>query len=260
MSKETTCQICNKPFKNLISLTNHLRIHDTKSKDYFIKFFTKEGDDICLVCGNQTNFNFNTKRFSKHCSRKCTRNNPDVIKLSVENRSKTLEDNPEIMINATKKRKQTHADNPEIMKDLHKKRLKTLEDNPEIEEKRIKRMSITHRNNYKLLQENHSKETHCLYIMEHQYKPIIKIGLTLERQLIARTNRINNTFGVCKTVLLLKGTYQRIDELETYLHDYFNDHCKVQSKGKGRTEWFDKKIMEEAKLIASSKLEQLLES
>ncbi len=254
MPKETTCQICNKSYKNLISLTNHLRTHNIKSKDYFIKFFTKEGDDICIMCGNRTNFNFNTKRYNKHCSYKCSRNNPEIVKLCVEKRLKTLEDNPEIMINASRKRKQTFADNPEIMKDLHKKRLKTIEDNPEIEERRIKRMSITQRNNYKLLQENHSKETHCLYIMEHQYKPIIKIGLTLERQLIARTNRINNTFGVCKTVLLLKGTYHRIDELETYLHDYFNEHCKVQPSGKGRTEWFDIKILAEAVELASAKL------
>lgn len=254
MSKETTCQICNKSYKNLLSLTNHIRTHNIKSKDYFIKFFTKEGDDICVMCGDKTNFNFNTKRYNKHCSRKCSRNNPETNKKITEKIKQTHANNPEIAINASKKRKQTFADNPEIMKVATEKRKQTLLSNPEIEEERRKKSSITHRNNYKSLQENHSKETHCLYIMEHQYKPIIKIGLTLERQLRERTNRINNDFGECQTILLLKGTYQKIDELETFLHNYFNEHCKVQPKGKGRTEWFDKEIMAEAIELASAKI------
>lgn len=202
------------------------------------------------------------------------KDNPEIEEERKEKFKQTLADNPEIMINAARKNSKTLADNPEIVKNrikVYKKTLKdnpeintkraektrqTLVDNPEIEQRRKNNLSIAHRNYYKSISNPDSKEIHCLYIMENLTKPIIKIGFCSEKTIEKRSTDICRDFGESKLILILKASHKSVNELETYLHDYFNEHCMVQPKGYGRTEWFDVQIKEEAKLIASSKLEQ----
>lgn len=289
------CQICERELNNNRSLANHLRYNhpEFSSKKYYDTFFKKEGEGICLACGGETKFH--RSKYRKFCSKTCSNNNPDVIKKKTEVRKQTMKVNPEISKKCAEKRKKTLNNNPEIEKkriENYKKTLaddssivenrkeaylqtlmdnpeinikraektrQTLVDNPEKEAERGKNISIALRNYNKSLHENHSEENHYLYIIAHQTKPIIKIGLTNEKYLQRRITDISRDFGESKPVLLLKSTHKNVDELETFLHDYFKDRCKVQPEKKsGRTEWFDIKIMEEAKLIASSKLEQLI--
>lgn len=51
------CFICQKEYKNNISLSNHIsRGHKIRIKDYYDKYLKKENDGICLHCGQKTNF------------------------------------------------------------------------------------------------------------------------------------------------------------------------------------------------------------
>ena len=288
------CQICERELNNNRSMGNHLRYNhlDFSSKKYYDTFFKKDGMGICLTCSKETEFYRGNYR--KYCSNECGLTNPDAIKKKVDVRKQTMKDNPEISKKCAEKRKktldnnpeiekkrienykktladdssivenrkeaylQTLADNPEININRAERTRQTLVDNPEKEAERGKNISIALRNYNKSLHENHSEENHYLYIMAHQTKPIIKIGLTNEKYIQRRIRDIYRTFGEIKLVFLLKDTYKKIDELETFLHDYFNEFCKVQPEKKsGRTEWFDKKIMEDAINLASSKLEQI---
>lgn len=187
-------------------------------------------------------------------SKETYRKNPEISKRRAIKQKQTLKDNPEIVERRVIKQKRTLKDNPEITENGLEKRRETYRNNPEIMDK----LSISVRNYYKSITENDTEESHYFYIMENQTKPIIKIGLCSESSLKRRTKEITGDFGESKHVLLLKASYKKIDELETFLHGYFKEHCRVQPEKKsGRTEWFDIKIMEEAIELASSKLEQI---
>lgn len=267
---KTTCRICNKPHQNLKSLSNHLRSHHTNTKDYYDNYLKSEKEGSCLGCGKPTTYrDFKYKSF---CGVKCSNTHEKTNELRSENHSQAYKDNPNLADEISgkrnetyrkypekaKKRSETHKktlrDNPEIIRYVNEKLKEAYENNPEKLKRRKDRQSISLRNYYKKLQKNKSEETHYLYIMENLTKPIIKIGLCNERTLEKRTWEICRDFGESNPILLLKSTYKKICELESFLHDYFNEHCKVQLTGNGRTEWFDIKIMEEAKLIASSRL------
>jgi hypothetical protein len=72
------CKICNKEFKNVISLSNHIsRTHFKKIKDYYNQFLKKENDGICY-CGKETIFDNITKGYRKYCSYKCMANSSEV--------------------------------------------------------------------------------------------------------------------------------------------------------------------------------------
>ena len=235
------CQICEKTLNNFRSLMMHLRHHhpEFSSKKYYDTFFKREEEGICPLCEKITPYGDISKGYHIHCSNSCSRSNPIILKKKAV------------------KRGETFKNNPELEKRRIENRLATIKNNPIIEERWRNNLSIAHRNYHKSLHENDSKETHYLYIMENKTKPIIKIGLCSEKSLERRTREIIGDFGKSIPVLLLKGTYKKIDELETFLHDHFNEYCKVQPFGGGRTEWFDEKIMAEAIEIASAKIEQI---
>lgn len=71
---------------------------------------------------------------------------------------------------------------------------------------------------------------------------------------------ISSAFGKSEIIYTLESTFSIVDELETYLHDYFNQYCKVQPSGGGRTEWFDECILEEVMGILKRKEMELCES
>jgi hypothetical protein len=86
--KKMKCEICGKEFGNYKSLSAHFRTHKITSKEYYDKFFKKEGEGICPVCGKETNFKNIRDGYHKFCSNKCARsgkNNPMFGKRGEEN-------------------------------------------------------------------------------------------------------------------------------------------------------------------------------
>jgi len=77
------CRICNKEYKNFISLGLHIRqIHKISPKEYYDKFLKKENEGTCLECGKPTNFTSVNKGYCKFCSTSCGTNS-DIIKSKV---------------------------------------------------------------------------------------------------------------------------------------------------------------------------------
>lgn len=114
----------------------------------------------------------------------------------------------------------------------------------EIKKEISDKISITLRNKYNQLSDPNSTIPYFLYIIRHLENPIIKIGRSGSPE--ARIGDIISTIGKCEIIHILQGPYNKIQPLESLLHDHFNDYCKVQPKGiSGRTEWFDGCILEE---------------
>jgi len=72
------CKICGKEFKDLYSVSKHLKIHNISSLSYFNKHIGHFGK--CILCGNKTNFISLVKGYSKYCSSKCSNNSEEVKK------------------------------------------------------------------------------------------------------------------------------------------------------------------------------------
>lgn len=244
MPNELTCRICDKSF---INLGRHLRYHDISSKEYYDTYIKKEKDGICLMCGSPTTyFNVNIG-YGKHCSQSCAQNNPERIEISVRHRKKTMADNPEIMKRGQEKRLITYANNPEIMENRNKKLANTWKNNPELLKLRNDNISNAHITLHNKLYGQNSSTPYFLYIINHLTKPIVKIGISKNPQ--NRLGSIIHDFGESQIIHIIKSTYNKIDALESFLHEYFNEHRKVQPSGGGKTEWFDECILEEAKQL-----------
>lgn len=91
-----TCNICNKDFKSYQSLGNHIRHShkDTNSKEYYIKFISKNNEHLCPICGKENKFYNLNLGFAQACSRTCGQKNPitrkklkdtNIKKYGVEN-------------------------------------------------------------------------------------------------------------------------------------------------------------------------------
>jgi len=62
------CKICGLLF---YSLSKHLSTHKISIKDYYDKFYKKENEGVCLLCGKITQFESIKRGYSKHCSLTC---------------------------------------------------------------------------------------------------------------------------------------------------------------------------------------------
>ena len=274
MSEEkSTCQICNKIFR---SVGEHVGFaHKITAKEYYDKFYRKEDEGKCQhpSCDNDTIFINFRKGYRKHCSMICNNTNPAILKLKIESRLETEINNPEIQIKRTQRYKQTLLNDPSINIRRGENISKTLKENPEIiedrkilykqwcaenPEKSIKRS----RNGFDTIIRNQtcipfqyiakynydnvdsSSLPYFIYLVKHSTKPIIKIGITYNTNI--RLKGLIKDFGKCEIFYALKGPYNKIHPLESYLHDYFKDFRKIQPSGGGKTEWFDKCILEEA--------------
>jgi len=74
------CKICIKECKNYLGLVSHVfQKHSMRSKEYYDKFFKKDGEGVCSNpnCSNETSFQYLTSGYSKHCSYKCS--NSDIV-------------------------------------------------------------------------------------------------------------------------------------------------------------------------------------
>lgn len=66
------CKICGFESSNNNGLISHVaQIHKLTSKNYYDKFFKKENEEICPVCGNLNNFNSFSSGYFKTCSQSC---------------------------------------------------------------------------------------------------------------------------------------------------------------------------------------------
>ena len=176
----------------------------------------------------------------------------EKLKEREEKRIKTETDNPSIRIEKASKVKEWYKNNPEKVKEKSQKMVKTKrtsidENGLNIYQRTSQKISIAKRNFHKKSKDVNTTNDYFLYIINHLREPIIKIGIT--NDLKRRLRDIKTDFGKSEIIFNIKSPQNKIDELETYLHDYFNEYCKVQPTGRGRTEWFDESILEEAKEI-----------
>lgn len=75
------CLICNHKSPNFRGLSNHVRkAHNMSPKDYYDKYFKKDGEDICQVCSKPTNFINLNIGYCKVCSVSCGQKHPDTRK------------------------------------------------------------------------------------------------------------------------------------------------------------------------------------
>lgn len=254
---EGVCPICNKP-------TNFFGMKYGYAKHCSLK------------CSNN-NSNVRNKQSDKY--KKWCRENPEKVKEKTEKGIKTLKNNPEIIEHRKITRKRTMDENPEIQININKNHKEILRNDPSITERRISayketinndpsinfrrskniiswcienpdkvkrrgnKLSITKRNKHNQLCNYDSNVPYFLYIIQHLEKPIIKIGRSENPE--RRLRGIINDFGNCEIIHTVEGFYNKIQPLESYLHDYFNDYCQVQPSGGGKTEWFDECILKE---------------
>lgn len=210
---------------------------------------------------------------------KTLREYPEIKQQRINNYKQTLEANPEIREKANKKCKETHRKNPNIAKDAARKTAKTMRNTPGKMEQRIKKYQETLKNNpeivikrsekqkqtlkdpevierkskaasialreyYNKLKQNSDTAKYIVYLVSHHSLDIVKIGIT--NNINNRMHTLKKDFGSIEIIKTLDTVYSKAIKLESKLHDYFKDHCKVQPKGDGRTEWFNSCITEEA--------------
>ena len=255
---QTSCPICGNYYNNKNGLGIHMsKIHKISHQEFYDTFYKKEGDGLCLTCGKNTRFIDTVRGYVKHCSSKCCNNNPEVIQKIQEKRTATFKAHPEIQERINKIISTWIKEHPEEYKKAIIKRSQTFKENPQIQQQRVEkykkiygkgtekrnRANIKLRNKYAELQKSDSTIPYFLYIIHHTEKPIIKIGRSECPE--NRLGSITKDFGDCKIIRTIEGPYNRIQPMETFLHDYFDDFCRVQPKGMGRTEWFDECILSE---------------
>ena len=281
LKENPTCKICNNIFKNSKSLSRHFHKHNLSSREYYDSFCKNENEGFCLVCNKPTKYKNIKIGYRKYCSYKCMhgdknfreivriksietkRNNPEIIKKQIQTYKQTLSTDPAINIRRSENISKTLKENPEIVKNRTVKRLQT-EKKTNARKKSGKKaietknslnlwkeigdkISIAKRKKYNQLKSPNSTVPYFLYLIQHLEKDIIKIGRTNKPR--KRLKDIVRDFGPAKIIFTLKDQYNKIQLLESYLHDYFNEYCQVQPSGIGRTEWFNDSILEEILFI-----------
>jgi hypothetical protein len=93
MKSMVYCYICEKEFKHMnVFLTHHRWYHDgITTKEYYDKYLKKENEGICLTpdCNKECNFHNLTHGYHKHCSRLCTKKDPEFNNKIIKTKSKT---------------------------------------------------------------------------------------------------------------------------------------------------------------------------
>ena len=255
------CKICNKKLKDLRGLSIHIRAAHNTSPEHYYRTYIDQNIPLCATCKGLTKFKNIVKGYQKFCSTSCSNRNLESIKLRVKSGIETCRNDPSILEKRIKSRIETIKNDPTIMQRLHKKRKATFAANPNIQasiSKNIKqaystpeaklmvskRNSINLRNFYNNLQQNKQDSSTSVYILSHSSLDIIKIGIT--SNINSRIKTIKATFGSVEIIKTITTTHTLALDLEKRMHNYFKEHCKVQPKGDGRTEWFDNCITDEA--------------
>lgn len=72
------CELCNKEFKTVKSLSAHLITHNLTSKEYYDKFILVDGGDECDVCGKKTTYRNINIGYLNNCSMGCRNKNKNI--------------------------------------------------------------------------------------------------------------------------------------------------------------------------------------
>lgn len=84
-SVDSTCRICGKIFSGLAYLGVHIkRTHKMSRKLYYDMFYKKEGEGVCLKCGDATSFEKLSLGYNHYCSRKCANSDIRTIEKTKE--------------------------------------------------------------------------------------------------------------------------------------------------------------------------------
>lgn len=64
------CEECNNKFKNLSSLSKHIKHNHNNTKNYFDKWILENGENLCKVCGKEAIFFDISKGYKNGCCKK----------------------------------------------------------------------------------------------------------------------------------------------------------------------------------------------
>jgi hypothetical protein len=81
------CEECSKMYEKLSNLTRHIQKHMTY-KDYYDKWIKIENEDLCLECGNKTNFSCKKHIYNKFCCEECRNKNSKKLFHSENSKNK----------------------------------------------------------------------------------------------------------------------------------------------------------------------------
>ena len=136
------CKVCGEVYSSYNHLGRHLRKqHNISSKEYYDNYLKCAGDGICINCGKPTKFVCISIGYSKHCSIKCSNNDPNVRKkISDSARNTFLErygvENISQLEEIKEKKKQTLNKNygvnsvfqiPEVVEKSHSKEVVSIQ-------------------------------------------------------------------------------------------------------------------------------------
>ena len=72
-SVNSTCRICGRTLSDVAHLGMHItRTHEMSRQTYYDMFYKKDGEGVCLKCGNATRFEKLSLGYNHYCSRKCS--------------------------------------------------------------------------------------------------------------------------------------------------------------------------------------------
>jgi hypothetical protein len=98
MGENIFCYVCNKqtPYKRWCEFLRyhlkreHLDVIYTE-KEYFDKFYLKQNENVCKICGKPTRFKGLFERYSKYCSVKCGNSDEEVKAIQRQKRKEYFE-------------------------------------------------------------------------------------------------------------------------------------------------------------------------
>lgn len=65
------CVCCNKQFKRVNVITNHIRRHGYSAKVYYDTYIKKDKEENCCICGKETRFVSISKGYLSTCCQSC---------------------------------------------------------------------------------------------------------------------------------------------------------------------------------------------
>ena len=79
MKMNYKCEICDKVFNSVQSLSNHIaRGHKISIQSYYDEFMLNPGENLCKQCGKKTTFINYRLGYHRFCSVKCSENNEEI--------------------------------------------------------------------------------------------------------------------------------------------------------------------------------------
>jgi hypothetical protein len=100
------CEICNRKFMDVSHLSNHIKVHNIKVKDYYDKYLKKSDfEGKCIICNKNTRFNGLGRGYSTYCSKKCISSSSIVKNKKIHNSLKKYSVKHPIQLDSVKKKR-----------------------------------------------------------------------------------------------------------------------------------------------------------